>query len=196
MAAETGEDSPSMSSMGPPAEAEQLRAYLLRVSPVLLEEDVLPSLESLESQLKSSDSKLKKFIEDPQERALFVVKQLPPEEGEQSESADLKPQYDIRLGLNYRPTRCAGVAFIKRGAIMEGDKSVRSQLRIMNFSDDSPFETLHSYVKDAVTPYFNSFIVATNKTGYNHDIFLVFPSFLVFPVGEGLRLLCGIGLLS
>ena len=166
MAAEVDE-APSISSMGPPAEVEQLRAYVLRTVPVLLEEDVLPKMEPLESQLKSSESKVKKFIEDPQERALFVSKTLPPEgvEGEGSEASDFQSSYDVRLGLNYRPSRCIGVAFIKRGTIVEADKSIHSQLRIINFSDDSPFETLHSYVKDAVTPFFNSFITATKKTG-------------------------------
>ena len=167
MAAEVEEAAPSLSSMGPPAEVEQLRAYLLRTVPVLLEEDVLPDTGSLEGQLKSSDSQLKKFIEDPLERALFVLKTLPPEEteGEGAETSSFQSAYDVKLGLNYRPSRNIGVAFLKRGPIMEADKSVRAQLRLINFSDDSPFETLHSYVKDAVTPYFNSFIVATNKTG-------------------------------
>ena len=167
MAAEVEEGASGMgSSMGPPAEVEQLRAYLLRAAPAILEDDVLPDEESLRNQLKVSEGKLKKFIEDPQERALFVVKTVPPDEteGEAAEQT-FKPSYDIRLGLNYRPTRSVGVAFLKRGPIMEAEKSVRTQLRLINFSDDSPFETLHSYVKDAVTPYFNSFIVATKKTG-------------------------------
>lgn len=167
MATEVEEAAPSLSSVGTPAEVEQLRAYLLRTAPVLLEEDVLPDTKSLTKQLKTGESLLKKFIEDPLERALFVMKTIPPEEaeGEGSESSTFQSSYEIKLGLNYRPSRSIGIAFIKRGPILEAEKSVRSQLRIINFSEDSPFETLHSYVKDAVTPYFNSFIMATNKTG-------------------------------
>lgn len=168
MAAELDEATgPSMSSLGPPAEVEQLRAYLLRTAPVFLDEDALPDTSSLQNQLKLSESKLKKFIEDPQERALFVVKTVPPEEGEGegTEASTFQPIYDLRLGLNYRQTRAIGIAFIKRGSILEADKSVHSQLRFINFSEDSPFETLHSYVKDAVTPFFNSFILATKRTG-------------------------------
>lgn len=167
MATELEETGPAMSSVGPPAEVEQLRAYLFRTAPVLLEEDVLPDTESFQSQLKSSEAKLKKFIEDPQERVLFVVKTIPLEEGEGegTEASTFKPAYELRLGLQYRPLRCIGVAFIKRTPVMEADKSIRSQLRLMNFSEDSPFETLHAYVKDAMTPYFNSFVLATKKTG-------------------------------
>ena len=167
MSGEMDEAAPTMGSIGPPAEVEQLRAYLLRTAPVLLEEDVLPDVESLQNQLKSSEAKLKKFIEDPQERALFVVKTVPLDEGEGegTEGGGFESAYDLRLGLNYIPKRCIGVAFIKRSAVMEADKSIRSQLRFMNFSEDSPFETLHAYVKDAMTPYFNSFVLATKKTG-------------------------------
>ncbi len=173
MAAEPGlEDAPTM-SLGPPAEVEQLHAYLLRAVPVLLEEDVLPDTNNLEALLKSSTSKMKRFIEDPQEKTLFVLKTVPPEGGEDETDDDVttgtptesfKPTYELLLGLNYTPTRSVGVGFIKRGHIIEADKSVRAQLRIMNFSEDSPFETLHSYIRDAVTPYFTSFITATKKS--------------------------------
>ena len=168
MAAEAPSEIGSGLGASSPADIEQLQAYLLRVVPALLEEDVLPDLSVFEKLVKSSESRLKKFIEDPQERALFVIRTLPAEggedEGEAAEQADFKPSYDICVGLNYRPARSVGVAFIKRGTVLEAEKSIRSQLRIMNVSEDSPFETLHSYIRDAVTPYFNSFVTATKKT--------------------------------
>ena len=163
MAAEV-EAAPAISSMGPPAEVEQLRAYLLRTAPVLLEEGVLPDTDPLQRELKISESKLRKFIEDPQEKVLFIVKTVPPE-GAEGETGDFQCTIEIRLGLNYHPIRCIGVSFIKRGSALGADKSIRSQLRVMSISEDSPFETLHSYVKDAVTPFFSSFVVATKKTG-------------------------------
>lgn len=55
------------------------------------------------------------------------------------------------------------VVFIKRGPQLEGDKSLASQLRIMNFSDGSPYETLHAYISNAVAPYFKSYIKETGK---------------------------------
>lgn len=173
MAAEpsASEKGPSAMVVGPPADVEQVRAFLQRVVPVMLEEDVLPDMSILEGVLQVSESQLKKFSEDPQEKALLVLRTLPPEaseeEGEsgatETETASFKPTYEVRLGLNYSPSRCIGVAFIKRGPVLEADKSVRQQLRVMNFSEDSPFEILHSYVRDAVTPYFNSYVQATKK---------------------------------
>ena len=163
------EEGPSAMAVGPPTDVEQIRAFMLRILPVMLEEDVLPDMSALETVVRTADPLLKKFSEDPQERALLVLRTLPPEteeeEGEASTTGTtaFRPTYEVSLGLNYKPTRCIGVAFVKRGAILEADKSVRLQLRVMNFSEDSPFEILHSYVRDAVTPYFNSYIQATKK---------------------------------
>ena len=173
MAAEaTDGPAPSLGDapLGQPASAEQLRAYLIRVVPTILEEDVLPDTSILESVLKVAEPQEKKFISDPQERALFVLRTLPPEEedgdGAGGDAAPFKPTYMVDLGLNYyQNARAAGVAFLKRGAIVEAGKSIRSQLRVMNVSEDSPFETLHSYIKDAVTPLFNSYVQTTKKTG-------------------------------
>lgn len=55
------------------------------------------------------------------------------------------------------------VCVIKRGPILEADKSFSSQLRVMSLSDGSPYETLHAYVSNAVAPYFKSYIKATGK---------------------------------
>ena len=52
---------------------------------------------------------------------------------------------------------------IKRGPVVEADKSFTSQLRLMSLSDGSPYETLHAYVSNAVAPYFKSFVRATGK---------------------------------
>ena len=55
------------------------------------------------------------------------------------------------------------MVLIKRGPVVEADKSFASQLRIMNLSEGSPYETLHSYVSCAVAPFFKSYIKETGK---------------------------------
>ena len=52
---------------------------------------------------------------------------------------------------------------IKRGAIVEADKSFTSQLRVMNMSEGSPYETLHSYISNAVAPYFKSYVRVSGR---------------------------------
>ena len=169
MAAEAPSDIGSGLGASAPAEAEQLRAYLLRVVPAYLDEDVLPDMSAFENLIKSSESPLKKFIEDPQEQALFVIRTLPAEGGEEeretAEQTSFKPSYEIFVGLNYyNQARFVGVAFIKRSAILEAEKSFRAQLIVIYFSEDYPFETLHSYIRDAATPFVNSYVTATKKT--------------------------------
>ena len=55
------------------------------------------------------------------------------------------------------------VAILKRAQMVEADKSFSSQLRVISLSDGSPYETLHSYVSNAVSPFFKSYVRATGK---------------------------------
>lgn len=64
--------------------------------------------------------------------------------------------------LKFFSVHCSMV-LIKRGAIVEAEKSFPSQIRVMNFSEGSPYETLHAYVSNAVSPFFKSYIKETGK---------------------------------
>ena len=55
------------------------------------------------------------------------------------------------------------VIIIKRGPVIEADKSFSSQLRVMNLSEGNPYEILHSYVANAVSPFFKSYVRVTGK---------------------------------
>ena len=159
MAAE-GSDSVDV---GRPAEAAKLKAYLLRVVPTLLEdEDGSP--EGLEDVVTAAEGRLKRFIEEPQEHVLSVTRTLPPEEeGSSPESSSFRPVYEVMLGVNYRSARTVGLVIIKRMSVIEADKTIRSQLRLLNLSEDSPFETLYSYVQEAVSPLFNSYVQQSKR---------------------------------
>jgi len=52
---------------------------------------------------------------------------------------------------------------MKRGPVVEADKTFSAQLRLLNFSDGSPYETLHAIISNAVAPYFKSFLRVTGK---------------------------------
>lgn len=70
------------------------------------------------------------------------------------------------------------VVVIKRGAVVEADKNFSSQLRLMNLSDGSPYETLHAIVSNAVAPYFKSYVRATGKAD-RYIVLWLHPPFLV-----------------
>lgn len=55
------------------------------------------------------------------------------------------------------------VVFVKRGSVLEADKSLQSQLRVMNFSEGSPYETLHSFVSKSIAPYFKSYVKESGR---------------------------------
>lgn len=55
------------------------------------------------------------------------------------------------------------LAFIKRTAVIDADKPVSSQLRVLTLSEDSPYETLHSFISNAVAPFFKSYIRESGK---------------------------------
>ena len=155
--------SPLSSIVGQPAEVNTLSRYLLKVVPVLLAEHDQCRLVNFESILHDSEAKLKRFIEDYQEHTLSIIRTLQPDikEGEGSETNIFTTKYEILLGVHYQTQRYTGVVFIKRSAIIEAGKSIQSQLRIINISesDDSPFETLHAYIQDAVSPLFTSYMI-------------------------------------
>lgn len=66
------------------------------------------------------------------------------------------------LGLIEVRALCS-LVFIKKYSVIEADKKVPSQLRVMNLSDASPYETLHAYVSSAVAPYFKSYVKETGR---------------------------------
>ena len=55
------------------------------------------------------------------------------------------------------------LAFIKRTPVIDADKPVSSQLRVLTLSEDSPYETLHSFISNAVAPFFKSYIRESGK---------------------------------
>ena len=58
---------------------------------------------------------------------------------------------------------------IKRGAVIEADKSIRAQVRLMNFSDGSPYEILHSYISKTVAPFFKSYVKESGRADRDGD---------------------------
>lgn len=153
-------------SVGRPADVSTVKKFLLRVVPTLLEDDDVFDYSGLEVALNGADNELAKFVEDSQERSVTVLRSLPPEvigEEEPLDEARTTPTYSVQLGAHYKNYRCVGVVFIKRTPTLESDKSVRSQLRIINLSEDSPFETLHAYVQDAVNPLFSSYVTGSKR---------------------------------
>ncbi len=55
------------------------------------------------------------------------------------------------------------MAFIKRGAVIEADKSIPAQVRVVTLSDGSPYTALHAIVASSMGPFFKSYVKASGK---------------------------------
>ena len=58
---------------------------------------------------------------------------------------------------------------VKRGPVVEAEKALSTQLRLMTLGEGSPYETLHDYVAGAVAPYFKSFVRDSGKADREGD---------------------------
>lgn len=147
--------------------------YLRRIVPLLLEGDPEIPLE-LDTSLKESlhVDYIRKFLADAQTRCLLVQRTplKDEEEGDETSSTESgsenereKAIYTIALDVHYTAPKLSSVAFIKRGAIVDADKKITSQIRVINLNEGSPYETLHSYISNAMAPYFKSFVRKSGK---------------------------------
>lgn len=65
--------------------------------------------------------------------------------------------------MRFGNAKINSVVLIKKSAVLEAEKNIASQLRLMNLNDAAPYETLHSYVSAAVSPYFKSYVKETGR---------------------------------
>ena len=113
---------------------------------------------------------MNKFISDPQLKSILVYQttSVLEEDGDAGESA-VKVEYGIQLSVQFISQKEATIAFIKRGAVIEGDKKINKQVRMINLENGSPFDTLHSYVSNAVSPFFKSYVKKSGKSDREGD---------------------------
>ncbi|KAG8185039.1 hypothetical protein JTE90_017062 [Oedothorax gibbosus] len=150
--------------------------YIKRVVPVLLEDDdeVHPALVTAVTD-KSNVEILKKFIGDPQCRALLIQRSSTKDDEEVTEAGgegdDEKENvvYIISDDVRFTSPKVNSIVLIKTSAVVEADKKIVSQVRVMNLNDASPYETLHSYVSSAVAPYFKSYVRETGRAERDGD---------------------------
>ncbi|XP_074612492.1 cytoplasmic dynein 1 heavy chain 1-like isoform X2 [Acropora palmata] len=172
-----------LSSPTPPEAAvvdvKNFTSYLRRVVPLLLEGDPEVPLE-LDTSLKDPlhVDHIRKFLADAQTRSLLVTRTPFKDEEENDETSSTesgaesereKAMYSIDLDIHYTAPKLSSVAFIKRGAIVDADKKITSQVRVINLNEGSPYETLHSYISNAVAPYFKSFVRKSGKADREGD---------------------------
>ncbi|VDL72361.1 unnamed protein product [Nippostrongylus brasiliensis] len=71
--------------------------------------------------------------------------------------------FTVRNDVLYRTDKSTSIVFVKRGGVVEADKSIADQLRVIVLNEGNPYETLFSLIGKAVTPYFKSFIKESGR---------------------------------
>lgn len=157
-------------------EATKLITYICKVVECLFEEtrDGSVVLECTLNDVTNQDL-IKKFISDVQTHAL-VIQKLSSKGNlfygycidDDDESVEISVSYNVSIDVKFTNSKVQryvrneikffSIVFIKRGCILESDKSLCSQLRFLNFSDGSPYETLHSTISNAISPFYKSYI--------------------------------------
>lgn len=109
---------------------------------------------------------------------------IPDDENEQpSEGEEEKGSinYSISNDVQFTNSRVASLVCIKRGLVIEADKSIHSQMRLINFSEGSPYETLHSYISKSLAPYFKSYVKESGR-GDDGDKVTILSQLIFFPL--------------
>lgn len=57
------------------------------------------------------------------------------------------------------------MGILKRGAVIDTDKDIPTQVLIFDLKDGSPHETFHSIISGIMSPFFKSFIRSDNALG-------------------------------
>ena len=176
------EDSESLSNA---VSVERVVLYIKNVVHLVSEADDVSSSVSTDLDEALSDRSnvavISRFITEAQTRAISIQRTVLRDDAEERESrapseeptgggaTTTRSKYYVDLGVGYRGSQATAVALVKRGPVIEADKPLHSQLSVVNLNEDSPFETLHSYVRDVVAPFFKSFVQTSGKADRDGD---------------------------
>lgn len=141
------------------------------VTVLLPEEDNEPSALNSLLEDRTTQECIKKFLSDPQVPCLFIQRSSSKDDDQPTEGEEEKDpiSYFISNEVHFTNPKMASLVCVKRGGVIEADKSIHSQIRLINFSDGSPYETLHAYISQAMAPYFKSYVKESGRADRDGD---------------------------
>ncbi|KDR21358.1 dynein heavy chain, cytoplasmic isoform X7 [Zootermopsis nevadensis] len=170
----TGEGSPVTENVAV-VDYSAFANYLKKAVTILLPEDedlIPPALNAALNDRNNQDC-IQKFLSDPQVSCLLVQRApSKDEDGDQSGEGDEEKDaitYCISNEVHFTNPKMASMICVKRGAIIEADKAIHSQLRLINFSEGSPYETLHAFISKTMAPYFKSYVKESGRADRDGD---------------------------
>ncbi|XP_047193613.1 cytoplasmic dynein 1 heavy chain 1 isoform X1 [Scophthalmus maximus] len=152
------------------ADTSVLQKHIRKLIPLLLE-DGGEAPAALEAALeeKSAVEQMRKFLADPQIHTVLVERSALKEDvGDEGEEEKECITYNISIDIHYG-IKSNSLALIKRTGVIDADKPISTQVRVLTLSEDSPYETLHSFISNAVAPFFKSYIRESGKADRDGD---------------------------
>ncbi|GLV39725.1 Dynein heavy chain 64C [Carabus blaptoides fortunei] len=148
--------------------------YIRKAVTILLpEEDIVPPALNAALEDRNNQECIRKFLGDPQVSTLYLQRSSSkdddsdqPAEGEEEKEPIT---YYISNEVHFSNPKMASLVCVKRGQVIEADKSIHAQLRLINFSDGSPYETLHSFISKTMAPYFKSYVKESGRADRDGD---------------------------
>ena len=136
---------------------ERLSKFIVKCGTAILLEEDDESLVALKQAVIEGKTSLRKFISDSAQRVVILKKTEGEDEGSSTFAVDNQMKY-----YSSKETT-SSIAFIKRTEYLLEDRSIPSQVHVLNLTEEAPLETLHHYLRDAVTPFFNSYVEITGR---------------------------------
>lgn len=90
------------------------------------------------------------------------------EPGEAEEEKELVT-YNITNTVHYTQGKMTSLVFFKKCPVIEREKSIASQLKVISLSEGSVYETLYCYMSASMAPYFKSFVRESGKADRDGD---------------------------
>lgn len=149
--------------------------FLKKAVTILLpeDEDVIPPALNAALNDRNNQDCVHKFLSDSQVSCLFVQRvSSKDDDGDQSGEGEEEKDavsYCISSEVHFTNPKMTSMVCVKRGAVIEADKSIHSQLRLINFSEGSPYETLHAFISKTMAPYFKSYVKESGRADRDGD---------------------------
>ncbi|EGC38132.1 cytoplasmic dynein heavy chain [Dictyostelium purpureum] len=154
---------------------EETIKYLLKICPTLLDGDSNTFQNNLIHQIPPENmNKLKKFISDSKIPVLLIQKTVssdeqpnPSQPQQTSQPQQSKESFSFEIEVKFNGENKSTLALVKRNpeTVIEfsNNKSIASQLQVLNLGEGSPFDTLHNIIHSSVAPYVRSYILSSSK---------------------------------
>ncbi|XP_050295050.1 dynein heavy chain, cytoplasmic isoform X2 [Anthonomus grandis grandis] len=149
--------------------------FILKAATVLLpEDDGQAEPRNLMAALDQENNQecIKKFISDPQVTTLYIQRNSSKDDTDQPPEGEEEKEpvvYYVSNEVHYSSSKMFSLVCIKRNPVIEADKSIRAQVRLLNFSEGSPYEILHDYVSKTVAPFFKSYVKESGRADRDGD---------------------------